>query len=133
MKIWTLNFPSMVIVSSLLLSAFAGAAWAEDQQVVAHGKAVFEKWCAACHGAGDGGNDFLTDRLIPRLPGTNALHAKYNDKVPALLEERTDLTPDSIEYFVRNGITLMAPFRKTEVSDDDLRALSAYLTRNNEK
>jgi hypothetical protein len=34
---------------------------------------------------------------------------------------------------VRNGITIMPFFRKTEVSDSDLDALIAYLTRNNKK
>jgi mono/diheme cytochrome c family protein len=30
---------------------------------------------------------------------------------------------------VRHGVSVMPPFRKTEVSDADLAALSAYLTR----
>jgi hypothetical protein len=30
---------------------------------------------------------------------------------------------------VRNGFAMMAPFRKTEISDADLAALTAYLTR----
>jgi hypothetical protein len=31
---------------------------------------------------------------------------------------------------VRNGVAMMAPFRKVEVSDADLDALAAYLTRS---
>jgi hypothetical protein len=47
-----------------------------------------------------------------------------------VLSDRQDLTPQSIRFFVRQGVSVMAPFRKTEISDPDLEALSAYLTRN---
>jgi hypothetical protein len=57
--------------------------------------------------------------------------AKYQGTLPALLEERTDMSPELIRTFVRNGITIMLFFRKTEVSDTDLDALVTYLTRNN--
>jgi len=33
--------------------------------------------------------------------------------------------------YVRNGITVMPTFRKTEISDAELDAIAAYLTRNN--
>ena len=65
------------------------------------------------------------------MPGTDALAAKYKGAKPARLEERTDLTPEFIKTFVRNGVSVMPFFRKTELSDADLEALSAYLTRNN--
>ena len=50
---------------------------------------------------------------------------------PAVLEERTDLTVPAIKTFVRHGVLFMPMFRKTEVSDADLDAIAAYLTRNN--
>jgi len=59
--------------------------------------------------------------------------AQYQGTLPALLEERTDMSPELIRTLVRNGITIMPFFRKTEVSDTDLDALVAYLTRNNKK
>ncbi len=80
------------------------------------GKAVFDEWCATCHAA-EG-----------MMPGTIALEAKYQDSVPAALEERTDMTPEFIRHFVRKGVSVMAPFRKTEISDKELDALAAYLT-----
>jgi mono/diheme cytochrome c family protein len=46
---------------------------------------------------------------------------------PAALEERTDLVPKRTRAFVRNGVSVMPPFRKTEISDADLAALTAYL------
>jgi hypothetical protein len=59
--------------------------------------------------------------------------AKYQGTLPPLLEERTDMSPELIRTFVRNGITIMPFFRKTDVSDTDLDALVAYLIRNNQK
>jgi (+)-pinoresinol hydroxylase len=92
----------------------SGAQAAPDPQ---NGKAVFEKWCAPCHAAN------------PRLAGTVALQTKYEGKIPAALEARTDLTPDVVAAFVRNGIAWMAPFRKTEISDAELADLGAYLAK----
>jgi len=48
-----------------------------------------------------------------------------------VLEERTDLTAPVIKTFVRHGVLFMPTFRKTEISDADLDAIAAYLTRNN--
>ena len=64
-----------------------------------------------------------------RFPGTTALQAKYGGKVPALLDDRTDLTPAAVRFFVRRGVSIMPFFRKTEVSDADLDAIAAYFTR----
>jgi len=83
------------------------------------GYVQFQDYCAACHGEGQ-------DK-----PGTLALGAKYKGAEPAMLEKRTDLTPQLIKLYVRNGITVMPFFRKTEISDADLGAIAAYLTRNN--
>ncbi|HEY5567547.1 MAG TPA: hypothetical protein VIM81_09925 [Gammaproteobacteria bacterium] len=43
------------------------------------------------------------------------------------LEERTDLVPELNGMFVRNGLSIVPPFRKTEISDADLATLAAYL------
>jgi len=80
------------------------------------GKAVFAQWCAPCHAAN------------PRLAGTLALRTRYGEEKPAALEDRTDLDPAVTEYFVRNGIAWMPPFRPTEISDAQLAALTAYLS-----
>jgi mono/diheme cytochrome c family protein len=84
---------------------------------VENGKAVFQKWCAPCHAAN------------PKLAGTLALQTKYKSEMPAALEQRTDLTPELVGYFVRTGVAWMAPFRKTEISDAELADLGAYLTK----
>lgn len=94
---------------------------AGDDAQVQRGAAVYQYWCATCHSAGRGN------------PGTMALTAKYKDRqpaVPAVLTERTDLTPQSVRFFVRQGVSVMAPFRKTEITDAELGAMSVFLTQN---
>ncbi|MPT47755.1 MAG: cytochrome c [Sphingobium sp.] len=86
-----------------------------DARLIA-GKQVFDKWCATCHSS------------APSSPGTIALAAKYEGEMPGVLEDRTDLTPEVVSMFVRSGISIMAPFRKTEITDAQLGDLSAYLS-----
>jgi mono/diheme cytochrome c family protein len=84
----------------------------------ASGRVVYDKWCAPCH---DPGIDH---------PGTHALMAKYQGTKPPVLLERTDLPASIVRYFVRHGISVMPQFRKTEISDAELDALSAYVSRS---
>jgi (+)-pinoresinol hydroxylase len=110
------------LIATVLALAAVGAAHAQEQQPtappqtqLARGQQVFSYWCATCHSAG------------PGMPGTQALQAKYHGNPPALLLQRTDLTPQLITYFVRNGVSVMPLFRKTEISAADLDALAAYI------
>ncbi|MGO1462873.1 MAG: c-type cytochrome [Oleiphilaceae bacterium] len=96
--------------------ASASASNRASRRAISAGIEIFEKWCSSCH---DRGDDY---------PGTIALGARYKGEVPAALEDRTDLTASTIEYFVRNGISVMPFFRKTEISDRELQKLSTYLT-----
>ena len=102
---------------ALLLLARPETTNAQNQTAVDAGRDVYQYSCAICHGR-DAGN-----------PGTVALQAKYGGKSPALLEDRTDLTAATVRSFVRRGVSIMPFFRKTEVSDADLDAIAAYLTR----
>ena len=111
-----------VLGAGAVIGMVSGAATAQDAArsgavapELAEGKAVYAHWCAPCHA-----ND-------PGLAGTMSLQAKYEGRVPAALEDRTDLQPAIITYFVRNGVAWMPPFRPTEISDPQLEALSAYL------
>lgn len=103
-----------VVLAGLLASS---PALAQNDAPIQKGKDRFQYWCATCHGPG------------PGQPGTTALAAKYKNALPGLLEERTDLTPQAIRFAVRTGTSIMPFFRKTEVSDGDLEAIAAYLTR----
>jgi mono/diheme cytochrome c family protein len=104
---------------------FPIAAWsrteARDETVGSlqeQGAAVFNNWCSACHSRGP-----------MNAPGTTSLEYKYRGEVPAALEDRTDLTAEVIELYVRNGVAMMPIFRKTELSDADVEALAAYLVK----
>jgi (+)-pinoresinol hydroxylase len=102
------------------LIAFASIAQSAEpatKPATPSGQAVYEHWCAPCHAPG------------PGHPGTQSLQLKYGGKTPAVLLERTDLTPQAVSVFVRQGILLMAPFRKTEISDAELAALSAFVAK----
>jgi mono/diheme cytochrome c family protein len=105
----------------MMLVLVAPLAIAQDAATVAKGKALFTRVCAPCHGADH------SDMGRAMLPGTDALRIKYKGQLPALLEQRTDLTPEVIRSFVRRGTWSMPPFRKSEISDADLNAVSAYI------
>jgi mono/diheme cytochrome c family protein len=97
-----------------ILSINAAAA---DNAKIEQGKQVYQYWCWNCHGDGVG------------KPGTQALTAKYKGSKPAILDQRTDLTPAVTKIFVRKGVSIMPFFRKTEITDAQLDALAAYLAR----
>ena len=106
---------------ALVLLAVAAPLAAAQDAAVANGKALFARHCAACHGAD------RSDQGHAMLPGTDALRIKYKGTLPALLEQRTDLTPEVIRTFVRRGTWSMPPLRKTEISDAEIDAVSAYI------
>lgn len=115
---WTVNYPH-------------GAAPA--------GKVMYDRFCAACHsgppppppGGAKGppkGNPMGGGG--PRMPpGTAELMVKYGNDVPADLEQRTDLSAETVTYFVRNGSGVMPAIRKTELSDENLKSIAEYLSR----
>ena len=86
----------------------------------APGRAVYEKWCAACHDPG----------IIH--PGTHALMTKYpgGSRAAGTIADWTDLPAPYVRLTVRHGMSVMPQFRKTEISDAELTALAAYLSRN---
>ncbi|MEM9570401.1 MAG: cytochrome c [Pseudomonadota bacterium] len=100
-----------------------GFSASEDATGLERGQQVYDQWCAICHADGVG------------MAGTDSLKRTYmmagiTDMSP-ILTERTDLTPEYIELVVRQGIKSMPYFRKTEVSDEDLALIGAYLAQNN--
>ena len=89
------------------------------------GREVFQQRCGACHAAIP--KDTIGPPYLPPMAGTQALQARYKGAKPAELEQRTDLTSDFVKAIVRNGLNSMPFFRPTELSNDDLAALGAYL------
>jgi (+)-pinoresinol hydroxylase len=102
-------------VAALVAGSQALAADAAIPVAAVTGESVYQRWCVHCHAAGRGN------------PGTESLQVKYGGKVPAVLLERTDLAPQAVSLFVRQGVLSMAPFRKTEITDAELTLLSAYI------
>jgi mono/diheme cytochrome c family protein len=119
MRYRTVLAPALLIAVALATGARGSAqgrtAPVPDKAQLDRGKAVYTEWCAACHDPG------------PRHPGTQALEALYKGAKPGALVERKDLVPKLTETFVRRGVSVMPPFRKTEITDADLAALAAYL------
>jgi (+)-pinoresinol hydroxylase len=107
-----LRVPAYIGIALLPAPALA------QQPATQRGNELYQYWCATCHGRG------------PGQPGTTALAAKYKGALPGLLEERTDLSPQSVRFNVRRGTSIMPFFRKTEISDADLDAIAQYLARN---
>lgn len=97
----------------LLLSALSLQAQQAD---IENGHRIYDHWCTPCHAPG------------PKHPGTQALNFLYKGSKPAVLEQRSDLTVDIVSSFVRNGVSVMAPFRKTEISDQELLDLATYVS-----
>jgi (+)-pinoresinol hydroxylase len=112
-----MNRAKAVLLIAMGLASAVSTLAEPDQAQIERGHKVYDKWCFPCHGTGSG------------KPGTDSLAAR--GQKPAVLEERTDLTVPTIKTTVRHGVLFMPIFRKTEISDADLDAIAAYLTRNN--
>jgi mono/diheme cytochrome c family protein len=106
-----------IITALLLASGLSLAANAAEPAAQVSGEAVYKRWCTHCHSAGRGN------------PGTESLQVKYGGKVPAVLLDRTDLSPQVVAQFIRTGVLSMPPFRKTEVTDAELAAVSTYVAQ----
>lgn len=100
-----------------------GIAASDESTGLERGQEVYEQWCAICHADGIG------------MAGTDSLKRKYMmmgiDDMSPILTERTDLSPEFVEQVVRFGIKSMPYFRRTEISDEDLALIGAYLAQNN--
>jgi mono/diheme cytochrome c family protein len=107
-----------LIVIATLGVALGARGLAAQEPVADRGRQVFDQWCAPCHGSGEG------------RPGTIAAAALCKGSKPAVLTQRTDLTGAGIKSVVRAGMFIMPRFRKTEVTDAELEAIVAYLTRS---
>ncbi len=112
----------MVLIGAPAFGAGPAVSWklfadpASEQSAPAQtGKVDFLNACAVCHAA------------QPDRPGTMSLQFKYAGRLPAALEQRTDLTPEMVTYYVRHGIAMMPSFRKTELSDAQVAAIATYL------
>jgi mono/diheme cytochrome c family protein len=114
-------------LASLTILAGFSTASAQQSGAVERGRAKFEHSCAPCHAAGRG------DDGREMLPGTDALRIKYRGSIPALLEQRTDLPAATLKTFVRSGTFSMPPFRPTEITDEQIADIAAYLAESSKQ
>jgi len=105
------------LIALLSTVLWPSAVAAQGDAAVRRGNELYQYWCATCHGRGPGN------------PGSTALAAKYKGALPGILEDRADLTPQAVRFAVRRGTSIMPFFRKTEISDADLDAITQFLTR----
>lgn len=115
-----MKYLAVALPLSVLALTVSVSAQDEDPQI-AHGRQVFDHMCAPCHGQGPG------DDGSEMLPGTAALAEKYEGSRPGALELRNDLPEPVLTLFVRRGVGAMSPFRASELSDEDIAAIAAYL------
>jgi mono/diheme cytochrome c family protein len=109
----------------LALNCLAVPLYAQDRAAIDRGNAKFQHSCAPCHGAGPG------DDGRALLPGTDALRIKYRGTAtPAVLEQRSDLPYPVLRTFVRQGSMSMPPFRPTELTDEEIEDIAAYLAES---
>jgi mono/diheme cytochrome c family protein len=93
--------------------AFATAATGVASQV-AQGERLFGSKCALCHAEGGTGALMLSWRL---------------GKDHSVLADRTDLQAAYVTAIVRAGLRSMPALTRVEVTDEQLAAIAAYLTR----
>lgn len=87
---------------------------------VRNGQELFNYWCLPCHGAGPGHAG--TQRLARRLGADQSV-----------LLQRHNLSVEYVQHVVRNGFQMMPPFRYTEISDQELQAIAAYVSSGGKK
>ena len=111
----------VTLLSVLLAPALSASAQdAGEETALVRGKAVYDQWCIICHGENDPASG----------GGTAALEFLYQGALPAKLEDRSDMTPELITELVRRGRFGMPNFRLTEISEQQLEDMIAYLRRN---
>lgn len=95
-------------------SALPGVAAHAQQPAAADGKALFNQKCAMCHNAIGMGTGLLARRVDPAV---------------AELEKRSDLTASYVVRAARIGVLNMMPITRADVSDAQLAAIAAYLSK----
>lgn len=109
-------FALVVLAFAASLSSEATAADAPLTAQQEQGKKLYSGTCHYCHSE--------------KVWGTLALERRRGP-ADALLEKRTDLVPAFVKTVVRNGLGSMPAYRRTELTDADVDAIVAYLTRAN--
>lgn len=111
------------MIRAFLIAASCAAAFLASPELraesaddaIARGESLFAAHCGLCHFAGETGTFMLKRRL--------------DAAQPALLAERTDLEKEYVETVVRQGLNSMPWFTRAQLTDAEMKAISAYLAR----
>lgn len=101
----------LALIAAAALAAPLRAAAADPPD---DGRGLFLAKCGKCHLEGGTGTFMLGRRL---------------GKDRALLQDRTDLNPAYVHQVVRHGVNSMPWFTPVELTDAQLDAIAAWLTR----
>ena len=104
--------PALALI--LAATALAGRPTLAQQPPSPDGKALFNQKCAMCHNAIGMGTGLLARRVDPAV---------------AELEKRSDLTASYVVRAARIGVLNMMPITRGDVSDAQLNAIAAYLSK----
>jgi mono/diheme cytochrome c family protein len=66
----------------LVMGMGMSSGWAQEQDVIAGGRQLFQKFCASCHGAQAKGDGPLSESLKPRPANLTKLSANYGGSFP---------------------------------------------------
>ncbi|WP_447962693.1 cytochrome c [Nitrospira sp. Ecomares 2.1] len=66
----------------LVIGMGMSSGWAQEQDVIAGGKQLFQKFCASCHGSQARGNGPLSESLKPKPANLTRLSANHRGSFP---------------------------------------------------
>ena len=84
------------------------------------GKELFNYWCLPCHDSG------------PGHAGTQELGRQWGEDKAVLLQ-RHDITAEHVKNVVRTGFQMMPPFRYSEITEQQLDRIAAYVSSGGKK
>ena len=87
--------------------------------VSADGEKVYNDWCMICHA------------MTHNMPGTDRIREVYGNE-RADLKNSPFINESSLRILVREGRGMMPPFRRTEISREELDELINYLIEENQ-
>lgn len=117
-----------VLVVVLVTANRPQAQDATEATLVERGEEAYVGKCSYCH------DRLPEESALDMLPGVASLTLKYNGELSPYIRERPELAnADVLTAFLRNGAGSMQPFRKTEVTDEDIAAIAAYFRETSEE
>ena len=115
---------ALAALSALIVLTARQSVAQQPDDAAARGAEIYESMCSYCHDRVPPGT------ALPMLPGVASLALKYDGALSPYIKERPDLANVAVlATFLRNGSGSMPPFRKTEVTDDDISAIAAFFAQ----